>query len=293
MPVQRSAGFAIPGSPSIATRAGPAPHLCEAVVLEEGRDITVLNSLLLRARRTRWAQVTIANLRIFVGFAFVPSGLKKVLGEPFTDPHLRGPFHEFLHAFHATGAFYQFVGVMQLVTATLLITQRFATIGALFATPILTTIMALCWSTKVYPTATVVTLMWLGTIGLVVWDWPKWCAIFDRDEEREARAGLHEVPIDRRLWQACGVGVLSLYLAVCVATGGVYRPRGVAWNSPRFYVFPAMLVLVVATFILDQARCRRARRARETLQARGPVDVLRRSALTSRDIRSIRSGPRQ
>ena len=164
----------------------------------------MLDDVLLRARRKRWAQLAVTNLRIFVGFAFVPSGLKKVLAEPFTDPNLHGPFHDFLHAFHATGWFYQFVGAMQLVTATLLITQRFATVGALFATPILTTILVFCWSTKVYPTATVVTLMWLGTLALVVWDWPKWRAIFARDAEHEVRAGLSEVPINRRLWQACG-----------------------------------------------------------------------------------------
>jgi len=217
----------------------------------------VLDDVLLRARRKRWTQLAVTNLRIFVGFAFVPAGLKKVLAEPFTDPHLHGPFHDFLHAFHATGWFYQFVGVMQLLTATLLITQRFATVGALFATPILTTILFFCWSTKVYPTATVVTLMWLGTLALVAWDWPKWRAIFDREAAHEARAGLPAAPIDRRLWQACGWAVLCLYLAVCAATGGVYRPRGAAWDTPAFYVFPAMLLLVIATFVLDRSRSRK------------------------------------
>jgi len=219
----------------------------------------VLDSLILRARRTRWAQVAIANLRLFLGFAFVPAGLKKVLDEPFTDPHLHGPFHDFLHAFHATGWFYQFVGVMQLVTATLLITQRLASIGALLATPILTTIMAFCWSTKVYPTATVVTVMWLGTLALVMWDRPRWRAVLAGDAETAPQPGRRSPPIDRRLWQACGIAILCMYLAVCAVTGSVYRPRGAAWSSPEFYVFPAMLVVVVVTFFVDRARSLRSR----------------------------------
>src|SRR5689334_12862731 len=65
-------------------------------------------------RQRRWAHLAVVNLRILIGFAFLPAGLKKILGEPFTDPGNRGPFHEFLHAFHATGHFYTFVGVVQL-----------------------------------------------------------------------------------------------------------------------------------------------------------------------------------
>ena len=208
----------------------------------------------------RWPHVAVANLRIFLGFAFVPAGLKKVLAEPFTDPNLHGPFHDFLHAFHATGWFYQFVGVMQLVTATLLMTQRFASVGALLAMPILTTILAFCWSTKVYPTATVVTLMWLGMLALVMWDWPRWRAAFAAGETTGAREDRVEPLVDRRSWRTCGGVVLCLYLAVCAATGGVYRPRGAAWGSPAFYVFPAMLVVVVVTFFVDRARWTRARR---------------------------------
>ncbi len=214
----------------------------------------VIDDLVLRARRKRWLAVTVASLRIFVGFAFVPAGLKKVLGQPFTDPDLHGPFHDFLHAFYATGWFYRFVGVVQLLAAVLLMTGRFATVGALLALPILTTILALCWSTKVYPTASVVSLMWLGTFALLLWDWHTWRGIFGR---AASDVGPDEARIDRRLWEACGAVVLCMYLAVCAATGGVYRPRGAAWSSPAFYVFPAMLLTVVVTGLVDRAKARK------------------------------------
>ncbi|MBX3259721.1 MAG: hypothetical protein KIS78_11255 [Labilithrix sp.] len=213
---------------------------------------TTLDDLVLRARRERSLHLAGAVLRIFVGFSLFPAGLKKVLAEPFTDPHLHGPFHDFLHAFHATGAFYQLVGAVQLVAATLLVTQRFATLGALLAAPIFTTISALCWSTKVYPTASVVTLIGLGTLALLVWDRPAWRPVLAPRRAHEAPEP--EPSIDRRLWQRSGVVILALYLAVCAATGGVYRPRGAAWDTPAFYVFPTMLLVVVATLFVDRAR---------------------------------------
>src|SRR5688500_3998399 len=108
-----------------------------------------------RARAARWSNLAVVNLRFLIGFAFVPAGLKKVLGQPFTDPHNTGAFHDFLHAFHATGFFYRFVGALQLTVALLLFTQRFARWGAYLALPIITAIMVFCWSTRVYPTATV------------------------------------------------------------------------------------------------------------------------------------------
>jgi len=212
-----------------------------------------MERLLLRARRTRWITVCIVNLRILIGFAFVPAGLKKLLAQPFTDPQNTGPFHDFLHAFHATGWFYQFVGVLQLVTATLLITQRFATIGALLALPILTAITAFCWSTHVYPTATVATLMLLGTLALVLWDFHRWRAVFG---ERERLVPV-DAPIDMRLWQRCGIAILAVYLGACAWMGEVYRPRGAGPDDPGFYLFPVILLLPILTLAIDQARLRR------------------------------------
>jgi uncharacterized membrane protein YphA (DoxX/SURF4 family) len=213
------------------------------------------------ARQTRWANVTVVNLRIFLGFAFVPAGLKKVLEQPFTDPNSRGIFHEFLHAFHATGAFYQFVGVMQLAAAVLLMSQRFATAGALLALPIFGAVTMFCWSTRAYFTAVMVTLMLLGIVGLLVWDFHKWRGVFASDERAsDVHFPALSAVVDLGLWQRCGLAILTLYLAVCALTGGIYRPKGVELDTPSFYVFPALLLIPIVTFAVDQARYRRSRR---------------------------------
>lgn len=228
--------------------------------------------MLAGVRRKRWAQLVIVNTRFLIGFAFIPAGLKKVLDQPFTDPANVGAFHEFLHAFQATGWFYQFVGTMQLTAAFLLFTQRFATVGAFLAAPIMTTILMFCWSTQVYPTAVAVTLMWVATMALIVWDYFKWRSLFavgirpagkpaEDPAESPARAASDETPaaLDMRLWQGCGAAILALYFASCILSGEIYRPRGVELHRPAFYVLPAIALLPVVTLVIDQMRHRRSR----------------------------------
>lgn len=214
-----------------------------------------LGSLLARARRERWAHLAVINLRIVVGFAFVPAGLKKILGEPFTDPSNTGPFHEFLHALYATGPLYLFVGVAQLLAAILLMTQRFATVGALLATPIVATILVFAWSTEVYPTASVVTLIALALLLLLVWDAHKWRAIFGRDDRAlSIDEPAPPVELDLGLWRGCGATILLVYFIACAVSGGVYRPRGIDYTSPEFYVLPAIALIPVVTFFIERRR---------------------------------------
>lgn len=207
--------------------------------------------MLHRARQARWLNLAVVNLRILIGFAFVPSGLKKVLDQPFTDPDNTGVFHEFLHAFYATGPFYQFVGVTQLAIAVLLMTQTYATLGALMALPVITTITVFCWSTGVIPTAIVATLMWLGTTALVVWDYDRWRSVIHPDAPAAAPG---ELPIDLRLWRWCGAGILALYGAICLVSGGIYRPRGMDLHNPAFYMFPLIALFPIVTIAIEQRR---------------------------------------
>jgi uncharacterized membrane protein YphA (DoxX/SURF4 family) len=208
-------------------------------------------------RRARWANLVVINLRILIGFAFLPAAVKKLLDQPFTDPGNTGPFHEFLHAFHATGWFYQLVGGFQLVAAALLLSQRFALVGALLALPMLTAIAALCWSTGVAPTATVATLMWLGTLGLVAWDVDRWRGVLGGAPAASVPDGGAAV-VELRRWQWCGAVIAALYLGACAVHGGVYRPRGMDLGDPTFFVLPAIALCPVVTLVLD-ARGRRAR----------------------------------
>lgn len=216
------------------------------------------DSWLLRLRGYRWLNLVVANLRILIGFAFLPAGLKKVLGQPFTDPNTVGIFHEFLHVFYATGGFYRFVGFVQLLAAVLLMTQRFATAGAFLIAPVLGAITVLCWSTTRLPTIVVTTLMSIGVTGLLLWDFHSWKALFRR-QDLGCQVSIPPLApvIDRRLWQGCGGTILLAYLFACLVQGEIYRPRGLELATPAFYVLPAIALLPILTWWIDRYRLRR------------------------------------
>jgi uncharacterized membrane protein YphA (DoxX/SURF4 family) len=243
-----------------------------------------------RARRhVTWHRL-IAVLRLMIGFAFVPAGLKKLTGQPFTDPTNHGPFHDFLHAFHATGWFYNFVGVVQLVIAALLMTQAWAPLGAVLAVPVLVTIAAFCWSTAVVPTAIVVSLMLLGALALVAWELPRLRRALLPDPTSNPNPTPSPSPspnpnpnpspspspnpnpnrfeplVSTRIWAACGVAIIVLYVALCLWQGEVYRPRKPSPHEPGFWVMPAIALLPVVAWLAD----RRAARARAARTGYGP-----------------------
>jgi len=207
-----------------------------------------------RLRAARPAHLAVVNLRIIIGFAFVPAGLKKLLGQPFTDPGNAGTFHDFLHAFLATGGLYRFVGAMQLVSALLLMTQRFAALGAALALPIATAITAFTWSTAKAPTVIVTTLMTLGLAGLLAWDLRRWAGLLTERALPPAPAA--PPPIERRLWAACGLAVIAVYGGLCLALGEVYRPRKPQPDSPAYFVMPALPLLPLATWLIERRRRR-------------------------------------
>lgn len=211
-----------------------------------------------RAREKRWMHIFVIVLRILIAFAFIPAGLKKVTGQPFTDTVNTGVFHEFVQIFHDTGFFYHFVGAMQLLAAVLLMTQRFANLGAVILTPILGSILVFCWSTWVVPTATVVTLMSLGLVFLLLWDIQKWKSIFFTDGQNVAlKIPATHPTIDMKLWTLCGWAILILYFATAAITGEVHRPKGADWSNPNFVVLQVIMLLPLVTFVIDYRRNRR------------------------------------
>ena len=208
-----------------------------------------------RCRARRSLHLVVANLRIVIGFAFLPAGLKKLLGERFTDAGNVGPFHDFLHAFWATGPLYRFVGIVQLTGALLLMTQRFAAVGAALLLPVLSVIAVFVWSTAGVPTIATVTLMLCGVTALLLWDVHKWRSLLASDRQATAPPLAPAADrIDARLWQRAGLAVATLYFASCLLHGGVYRPRGPDWSEPAFYVLPAVALIPLLALFLGRRR---------------------------------------
>ena len=136
--------------------------------ISQFRNIPILNLL-------------VVNLRYMIGLGFLPSGMIKVLDKPFTRVENVGVFYDFLDALYTTGIYYNMIGLMQVIAAILLITQRFATLGSFLFLPIIFNITVLTISTIGSLTPLVALLMLLGIIFLLLWDYQKWFNIFNPD----------------------------------------------------------------------------------------------------------------
>ncbi len=217
--------------------------------------LTAFERKIIALRRHRAAYLAVINLRIVLAFAFLPAGIKKVLHQPFTDSTNHSRFHDFLHAFLATGWFYQFVGVLQLLVALLLFSQRFNLAGPALALPIITAITAFTWSTAVPFTATVATFMLLGVGTLLLWELPRWRPLLDGHAAAPANPDAHTTPlVNLTYWRVCGLLIALTYLGLCLYSGGVYRPRPGAAHDAAFWIMSALPALPVATWIIERKR---------------------------------------
>jgi uncharacterized membrane protein YphA (DoxX/SURF4 family) len=83
------------------------------------------------------------STRILLFLGFLPSGLKKLLGEKFTILGLDSPVGFFFEALYRTGFYWNFLGLTQLVAGVLLLIPRTSFFGALLYFPIIINIFIL------------------------------------------------------------------------------------------------------------------------------------------------------
>src|SRR6187399_175008 len=121
------------------------------------------------------AKLFIIYLRYLIGGAFVFSSVVKIKGERFTsvdgsDTPLNSPFH-LLETLYQSGLYWKFLGFAQILAGLLLMTQRYAKLGALMFLPIITNIFVITVSYGFTGTPYITGLMLLANILLVLWDW--------------------------------------------------------------------------------------------------------------------------
>ncbi len=118
-------------------------------------------------------------LRYLTGFAFVFASIVKIKGERFTIIPPTEPVGYFFEAMYQSGFYWQFLGWAQLVSGALLMSQRLSTIGAMAFFPVILNVCLITHSVNFGTgTPTITTLMLLGTIFLLLWDYKKWVHLF-------------------------------------------------------------------------------------------------------------------
>jgi uncharacterized membrane protein YphA (DoxX/SURF4 family) len=111
--------------------------------------------------------------RVLLFLAFAPSGLKKILDEPFTLLGPETPVGYFFDALHQTGWYYQFIGVAQILAGLLLLIPRTSALGALMYFPIILNIWAITVSMHFKGTWVITSLMLLANVYLLCWEYDR------------------------------------------------------------------------------------------------------------------------
>ena len=111
--------------------------------------------------------------RILLSLAFIPSGLKKLLGQRFTSIDISDPVGFFFEALYRTGFYWNFLGFMQLLVALLILIPRTTTFAAILYLPIVTNIFIIVQSMGFRGTNYIAGLMLLANIYLLFWDYGK------------------------------------------------------------------------------------------------------------------------
>lgn len=115
--------------------------------------------------------------RILLFLAFLPSGLKKLLGERFTLLGVDNPVGFFFEALYRTGFYWNFLGLIQLMAGILLLIPKTSFFGAILYFPIIINIFIIVTSMHFTGTPYIAGLMLLANVYLLFWDYKKLKAI--------------------------------------------------------------------------------------------------------------------
>ena len=122
-----------------------------------------------------WAQLFIIYTRYMLGGGFVFASIIKIKGKRFTTlPQEGADFGTAMHFFetmYQTGVYWQFLGWGQLIAGFLLMTQRFAKLGAVVNFPIILNVFIITISMDFSLTPVITGMMLLANLGLLVWHW--------------------------------------------------------------------------------------------------------------------------
>lgn len=184
--------------------------------------------------------------RYLLAFAFIPSGMKKLLGERFTSIGIDNPIGFFFEALYRSGMYWNFLGWSQLITALLMMTQRFSTLGNLIYFFIISNICCITIAMQFTGTWVITSLMLFASVCLLLWDANKFQFIF-------ATAGFlknnneEKLPEASRLWQISGLLLFILSVAYPLIDRIITEGHLVLF----FIIFIAILIVVIATLFME------------------------------------------
>ncbi len=153
-------------------------------------------------------KLMVIYLRYLIGFAFVFASIVKIQGKRFTSIPPDQPIGYFFDAMYQSGFYWNFLGWSQFIAGTFLMTQRFSTVGAMMFFPIILNVFMITHSIDFgMGTPLITSLMLLGTIFLILWDYKKWMILFQRDHHiyLDLTKEPEDVFMNHRSWTITGI----------------------------------------------------------------------------------------
>ena len=212
-------------------------------------DITKINSTYSRIRSTSWLNILVILSRYLIAFAFIPSGLKKIMGLRFTQIGTDNPIGFFFEGLFQSGFYWNFIGWAQVVAAFLLMTQRFATLGTLFFFFIISNIWVITISLHFTGTWIITSLLLFAIIMMLLWDFNKFKFIFYPDNYAAVEKDL-KYPTYNRIW------IIAGFVLFLVSVIGSLLLEMQKYGTPIFFWiwFASIIVTVVFAIYLNRKR---------------------------------------
>ena len=208
-------------------------------------DFTAVDTFYDRVRKTAWLNTFVILTRYLIAFAFIPSGLKKIAGERFTQMGTDTQIGFFFEALYQSGFYWNFIGWAQLVSAFLMMTQRFATLGAIFFFFIISNICVITISMKFSGTWVITSLMLLAIVMMLLWDFHKLEFLFYTDNFN-APAKLINYPTYNQIWIVAG------FVLFIISVAGSLLLEKQQSGSPifsRLWLGSILLTVAVAVYL--------------------------------------------
>lgn len=179
--------------------------------------------------------------RFLLAFAFIPSGMKKVLGQRFTNIGIEHPIGFFFEALYRSGIYWNFIGWGQIFAALLLMTQRFSTLGNIIYFFIISNICFITLSMHFTGTWVITSLMLFASTCLLLWDANKLQYIFSNKEFLINRNDVYLLEASSS-WQKSGFLLFTWSLAYVIIDQHI--------SSSHLLCFLVFFVLIISTVLV-------------------------------------------
>lgn len=190
--------------------------------------------------------------RIMLAIGFIPPGMTKLLGHPFTIISPESPIGAFFEAFFQSGSYYAFVGLSQVLAGMLLLIPRTALLGAALYLPVICNIVVITIAMGFQGTWVITVFMLAANLYLLFWDWHRVRPILFAPTAAAPFDPIRQSP--RRM-----LAVMACCGLICIAGASLFLIGG--WNWIPSSLAVVGVAACVAVFPLGTAAAWHALRA--------------------------------